>query len=630
MALPTRLRLSLRVFLFAALAVATLAPIAYLGPTQIARWRAVQRSDADRDLQFAAESLARAIGQAIDDSVRGLSTTACHIGTYGTLDEATLQTVLHDYCASFRSCLGVNIADLEARPFVIEPPGRAQVSFADRGYFQEMERTGRSAISGVEMGRITKVPTIHISAPVWGTAPDGTKRRLGSLVNALGLAYLQELATRSVGPFGDMRALVVDRDKRVIVDSKPQGHPPLADLSGHALYADTQAGQALLRDGRDEGGEPVRAAVARVPDHDLSWTVAVMRPVQAIDEQAEQARSSTLIAVLGALGLGLAFAFVLSSWLARPISRLARYTQRIAIGESPEPPSSARWDAREVTELVGSVGTMVSRLQAQTDVLREREDEQVELGRLKRELEIAERIQTGILPRGPEARGFELAALMSPAEVVGGDYYDLLPTQSGLWVGVGDVSGHGLNAGLVMVMLQSALGALCAHSPAARPSELWSAVNRLLVGNIRARMGGDDHVTLVLARLDLDGSYVFAGGHEPIIVLPAGASRCELKPTPGPWVGIRPDLDANLHETTGTLDLGDLMVFYSDGIVEAGVERHSPFGIDRLCAAIVRLRAQDARTICAELVREAREWAAGPQEDDMTVVVIRRKAASER
>lgn len=620
------MRFSLHIFLFFALLVATLAPIAYLGPKEIARWREIQQRDTDKELQFAADSLARAIGGALEQSVRGLTATADTIGAYGSLEPATLQTVLHDYCTSFPSCLGVNVSDLEARPFVLEPRGEADVRFADRGYYQEMERTGRTAISGVELGRITRVPTIHICAPIWVAAKNGAKTRVASLVNALGLGYLQELTTRSVAVFGDMRARVLDRDGRLIVASKPHGQTALADLSGNALYVDVPAGHASLRDGRDERGEAVRAALARVTAQQLEWTVAVMRPLWRIEEQAGHARATTLVAFLGALALGVVLAFVLSSWLARPISRLARYTRRVAAGETVAAPSSPRWDAREVTDLVSRVAAMVAQLRSQADALREREQEQVVLARLKRELEIAEHIQTGILPKRIDVPGYEIGALMQPAEVVGGDYYDLLATPSGLWVGVGDVSGHGLTAGLVMVMLQSALGALAVHAPAARPVEIWGAVNRLLVANIRSRLGGDDHVTLVLMQVTKDGGYVFAGGHEPIIVLRAGAQKCEVISTPGPWMGIRSDLEGNLSESTGRLGPGDLLLFHSDGIVEAGAAQHKPFGIERLCSAVERLREQPAQAICSEILREVRVWAPGKQDDDMTVVVLRREA----
>ncbi|MBN2575747.1 MAG: SpoIIE family protein phosphatase [Deltaproteobacteria bacterium] len=620
------MRFSLHIFLFFALLVATLAPIAYLGPTEIARWREIQRQDADKELQFAAESLTRAIGQALDESVRGLTATANHIGIYGSLDPAKLQGVLREYCSSFPSCLGVNVSDLAARPFVLEPPGATDVSFFDREYYQEMERTGRTAISGVEVGRITCVPTIHLCAPIWVAAEDGSRTRVASLVGALGLGYLQDLLTRSVAAFGDTQARVLDRRMRVIVDSQPQGQPALADLSGNALYVDVPAGRASLRDGRDERGEIVRAAVARVAEQQIGWIVAVMRPHWRIEEQVGQARATTMVAFLGALALGVVLAFVLSSWLARPISRLERYTRRVAAGEVVPPPSSPRWDAREVTGLVGRVAAMVTQLRSQADALREREEEQVVLARLKRELEIAEHIQTGILPRRIDVPGYEIGALMWPAEVVGGDYYDLLVTKSGLWVGVGDVSGHGLTAGLVMVMLQSALGALAVHAPSARPVEIWGAVNRLLVENIRSRMGGDDHVTLVLMQVEKDGGYAFAGGHEPIIVLRAGVAKCEVISTPGPWMGIKPGLEDNLSEGRGQLGPGDLLVLHSDGIVEAGAAQHKPFGLERLCAAIERLRERPAQAICSEILREARAWAPGKQDDDMTIVVLRREA----
>jgi serine phosphatase RsbU (regulator of sigma subunit) len=72
---------------------------------------------------------------------------------------------------------------------------------------------------------------------------------------------------------------------------------------------------------------------------------------------------------------------------------------------------------------------------------------------------------------------------------------------------------------------------------------------------------------------------------------------------------------------------GDLMLLDSDGIVEAGSSRRRPFGVDRLCAAIERLREQPVQTICNDIVREDRAWAGGEPEDDMTIVVLRRAAS---
>src|SRR6185436_18733813 len=100
--------------------------------------------------------------------------------------------------------------------------------------------------------------------------------------------------------------------------------------------------------------------------------------------------------------------------------------------------------------------------------------------RLESELEIATRIQTSILPRGIQIPGLEIAAAMKPADEVGGDYYDVQPAANGCWIGIGDVAGHGLTAGLVMMMTQSAIAALVRTRPSAGPGELIATLNRVI------------------------------------------------------------------------------------------------------------------------------------------------------
>jgi serine phosphatase RsbU (regulator of sigma subunit) len=622
------MRPSMRAFLFAALSIAALAPITYLGFTQVAHWRDVQRSDADNDLRFGAEGLARTLGQALAENVREITALANTVALQGMTDAGALQSLLHQHNVVYPAWLGVNISGLDSRAFVSEPTGRAMTTMGDREYYQTMLWTGRTSVSGVEVGRMTHVPTIHVCAPIFvpPAAPHPTFS--GAVVGALSLGYMQELTVRAVEVFGDMRAQVLDGRVRVVLDSTPVGVPPLADLSANPMYAAIAPGAATLRDGYNEQRQPVRVALARVPEPGIDWVVAVMLPTKTIEEQASRARVGTLVAIVAALLLGFVFAYILSSWLARPISRLAEYATRVAKGEPVPMPAPARLDVREVTELTETVFSMVSQLQSQADALREREDEQIMLARARQELDIAERIQTGVLPRNLALPGFESAALMRPAEAVGGDYYEILPSASGLWIAAGDVSGHGLHAGLVMLMLQSALAALAFHAPDARPSEIVQAVNRVLVENIRRRLGRDDHVTLVLAHIALDGSFAFAGGHEPLLVLRATGDKCEIVDTPGPWVGIVPDIDRHLHDGSGRLEPGDLLVFHSDGIVEAGDRHNTPFGLERLCAAVERLRAQPAERMCSEIVREAEEWSqkwsSTRRDDDMTVVVVRR------
>lgn len=128
---------------------------------------------------------------------------------------------------------------------------------------------------------------------------------VSALGAAHGLDHLQVLTAKSVEVFGDMHALVLDGRGRVILDSTPAGAPSLADRSKEPLYAAVPVGKASLRDGKGEGGEPVRAALARIHELGLDWTVSVVRPTKWIEEQANRAKTSTFIAIAAALLLGI-------------------------------------------------------------------------------------------------------------------------------------------------------------------------------------------------------------------------------------------------------------------------------------------------------------------------------------
>jgi sigma-B regulation protein RsbU (phosphoserine phosphatase) len=99
--------------------------------------------------------------------------------------------------------------------------------------------------------------------------------------------------------------------------------------------------------------------------------------------------------------------------------------------------------------------------------------ERAERARLEGEMRIATRIQTGILPKTHEVAGLEISAVMLPAEEVGGDYFDVLPFDGGSWLGIGDVAGHGLPTGLVMLMIQGIVAAATHRRPEARPAQVW-------------------------------------------------------------------------------------------------------------------------------------------------------------
>ena len=246
-----------------------------------------------------------------------------------------------------------------------------------------------------------------------------------------------------------------------------------------------------------------------------------------------------------------------------------------------------------------------------------------ELAGKNRELrDLPRRIQTSILPKSTTAPSLTISARMVPAEDVGGDYYDVLPVADGAWIAVGDVSGHGLEAGLITFMLQSAVATLTAARPAAKPSELVTLLNTVMYKNIRERLGSDDHVTFVLLRVFEDGRVLFAGSHDDLLVRRARTGTCETIATRGTWLGVIPDIGTTTIDLQIRLDPGDLLVVFTDGLVESRNEVGEMFGMERLCSGIVAWGDQSIDELCDRVWSQAQAWCAHP-DDDISLVAIR-------
>jgi serine phosphatase RsbU (regulator of sigma subunit) len=239
----------------------------------------------------------------------------------------------------------------------------------------------------------------------------------------------------------------------------------------------------------------------------------------------------------------------------------------------------------------------------------------------RRENEIASHIQISLLPGEIDIEGLEISAGMSPTEVIGGDYYDIIPVAGGAWIGIGDVAGHGLAAGLIMLMIQSTLQGLVRVNPTASPRDLVCVLNEVLYENIRKRMRRDEHVTFALVRYSADGALVFAGSHESLLICRV-TGEFEAIPLEGAWLGARRDISAGTEEKSAQLSPGDLMVLFTDGVIEAMNAAGEQFGPERLHRLIQEHRETPPYRIRHAIMEALREWATD-FEDDVTLVVIR-------
>jgi serine phosphatase RsbU (regulator of sigma subunit)/DNA-binding LacI/PurR family transcriptional regulator len=252
----------------------------------------------------------------------------------------------------------------------------------------------------------------------------------------------------------------------------------------------------------------------------------------------------------------------------------------------------------------------------------ERRREAADRQRMERELQIAAAIQTSILPLDPRAAGMEIAAVMLPASEVGGDYYDVLETAGGAWFGIGDVAGHGLTTGLVMLMIRSIVASLVEKCPDARPSELLTTLNPVLYSSVRTRLKRDEHATLTLLRYEASGKITFAGAHEELLVWRAATGKIELIPTPGTWVGATAEIGDGLVDSELLLSKGDLLVLYTDGAIEGTNADGEQYGLERLMAGLERRTDLPAGEICLGLLDDVTDFMQ-QQHDDVTLVVLR-------
>ncbi|MCP4348433.1 MAG: SpoIIE family protein phosphatase [Desulfobacterales bacterium] len=248
--------------------------------------------------------------------------------------------------------------------------------------------------------------------------------------------------------------------------------------------------------------------------------------------------------------------------------------------------------------------------------------------RMSTELDITRRLQQMILPTPDELQqieGLDIVGYMKPAAEVGGDYYDVLRHNGAVKIGIGDVTGHGLESGVLMLMTQTAVRTLLT-SGEEDPARFLDILNRTLYDNVR-RMKADKSLTLAL--LDYkEGQLKLSGQHEHMIVVRKGG-QVELVDTID--LGFPIALDDNIidfvDEATVTLKTGDGVVLYTDGITEAENMAGEFYGLKRLCSIISRAwEGSSTEEVKQAVIDDVKEYI-GKQEvyDDLTLVVLKQK-----
>ena len=246
--------------------------------------------------------------------------------------------------------------------------------------------------------------------------------------------------------------------------------------------------------------------------------------------------------------------------------------------------------------------------------------ESLKLAQVEQQQKSAYEIQRNLLPSSPpEIAGYDLAGDSRPAQMVGGDYFDFIEISGGRWaICLGDVSGKGIPASLLMANLQATLrGQTLSDVPV---DELVSRSNTLMYKS----MDDERFVTLLYGKLDREThelSFCNAGHEQPLLLSSNGElSRLE---TTGIALGV---VDAYPYKkNTISMRSGDVLIIYSDGITDATNSSEEAFGLERLISVVKEHREEPAATLTESIFKAVGEHVGdASQFDDLTLVVVKR------
>ena len=269
------------------------------------------------------------------------------------------------------------------------------------------------------------------------------------------------------------------------------------------------------------------------------------------------------------------------------------------------------------------LGTIGPRLMRQR-LAQELEQERIERERMEQELQVARRIQQASLPKEvPEQEGWQISPFYQPAREVGGDFYDFhLLSEGRVGIVVGDATGKGVPAALVMSTTLGMLQAVSQAFDSSSPGEVLSRVNETLVARIPPNM----FVTCFYAILDPEsGTLRYANAGHDLPYLRRRGGECEELRARGMPLGLMPGMGYEQKELV--LEGGEAALFYSDGLVEAHDPEGGMFGFPRLQALVAEHGEENSleERLLEELYSFVGEgW---EQEDDITLLTLRRSAS---
>ena len=372
------------------------------------------------------------------------------------------------------------------------------------------------------------------------------------------------------------------------------------------------------------------------PGNELVGSIEVKLAADAIAASfMERARMLVVIGLIKAVAIAALVVLIFYFMLPRPLLALHCAISRIDPahpGNWPRPQLRGHRDD-ELGHIVGSLDRLMGAFQRGLEQRDRARDENTRLGA---ELDVSRRIQQILLPSREELdaiEGLDIATYMEPASEVGGDYYDILRHSGGVRIGIGDVTGHGLESGVVMLMTQSAVRTTLT-SREEDIVRVMEVLNSTIYNNVQ-RMGCGKNLTLAL--LDYHalhddpggarGRLRISGQHESVIIVRASGS-IEIIDTDnlGFPIGLVEEVGEFVNQIVLDLHADDLVVLYTDGITEAADENHKLYSLERLTARVAEHRHESAEAVKDAIILDVKAHIATQTlYDDLTLVILKQR-----
>ena len=345
------------------------------------------------------------------------------------------------------------------------------------------------------------------------------------------------------------------------------------------------------------------------------YHLAVVMPTAIIDTAETQAqaiveasyKSQLHTAVVFALIAGVlaaALALLGARTLTRPIRRLHEAAAKLTRGDFSV--RVAVFGGDEISDLAKDFNRMVPALEEQL--------------RVKRDLHAAREIQQHLVPKSaPKIDGFDIAGSTLYCDETGGDYLDYIGLDKGRFaIVIGDVTGHGVGAALLMATARAVMRANVSHTVGA--AKLLAAVNRQL----SADSSGGRSLTLFYMQLTPDSRRIdwISAGHEPALIF--DPARNEFSTLDGEDIPLGVDSGWEFNGNKTTLPKGSMLIAYTDGIREAQNASGELYGLDRLKLAVRAAHQRGSAAVIDHVLSEVKSFRGGtPAGDDVSILVVR-------